>query len=325
MRTNPLLKEMTLADLQRRYNGSLVRYNGQMVLVDDFTIAREGFKIVYTIETGRKSLAFDFNLLDIERPRPRWIYRPEEKKAYYINYLFDRQWHRGFCRSNTQLLSLWPKGGANVKIPSVQLFTVLDGFYTEPFNTIKCSVKDVNKTIADTGIMQLSPYVVISLAGNAKPVVYYREKCIGYFGEVESLFAPEMKELVGDYRNEDNVRTVPSGAAAVKKDERWDAEDDDERNGLANILARAHQGEEIRQGGLLEAAQLQREQLFGMAQGNAAAIQGAPIDPPEVRVPVPPEFERALAEIRARNAAAAAERILGQGARAAQRPAARRR
>jgi len=221
MRVNPLLAEMSVNDLQRRYSGAFVRYKDRIVLVEDFALmAGSAVKFMYTTEKGRVTEQFNPTLLDIERPKPRWIYQAHRKAAYYLNYTFDRQWHRGITRQNTQITCLNAKGVSQVRIPSVELFEVINDFYLAPFHSIKCSMQDVKAQIAKDGFAPLSPYIMIAklnspAIGKEQSYVWYREKCVGGLGDIESIFVQELKELVGDYTNENNAKHVPGGKSAT--------------------------------------------------------------------------------------------------------------
>lgn len=200
MLINPLLKEMDLHDLNRRYSNTFVRYNDEVVFIGEFVPIIGGIEFSYTTIKSRLTKKFNHNLLDITRPQPRWII--SDKRPYYLNYIFDRQWHRGFCKQNSKIRSL----GRDVNLlPSLGCISLLQKFYDDPWEKINISTDEVKKRCMKDGSILLSPQVLVS---GDDLNVYFRELYIGNLGKVYPAFTQELKELVKDYVNEDTAFPV---------------------------------------------------------------------------------------------------------------------
>jgi hypothetical protein len=212
MLTNDLLPEMSVEDINRRYRGSYVRYDNRIVLVDEF-ITRESF--IYTTRKGVFHKAFDWRLLDISRPIPQWFMFDD--KAFYIYYPPARQWHRGFCANNTVIRD---RHGSQQRWPGPLLFAMLEKAYEET-PRLSVTTAEVMQRCAEMGFAVLSPQVLVNSSknknGEISMEVLFREMPIGSFGRVVPAFEHEMKELIGDYVNVNDVSVVPVSKRSAKE------------------------------------------------------------------------------------------------------------
>ena len=210
---NTLLNDMTVEDLHRRYSNTFIRYDGEIIFVHGFDGLNVQKSIKYVTNRGIRVKPFDGNLLDASRPAPRWI-KVDDKSFYYINYLFERQWHRGFCKSNTVVRNRL--GDKTAVGDGMIMFQLLDILYNNNNDQrLRYSMKDVYESVAAGKSLLLSPQILISPDVAKNPLVLFREKVIGYFGKVEKYFVQELKESIGDYVNEDHVQPVSRPARKV--------------------------------------------------------------------------------------------------------------
>lgn len=213
MLVNPLLFDMTTQDLAQRYRNTFAKYDNAISFISNISTK----EIYITTRKGSSVLQFDPRKLDVFRPAPRWVVN--ENDLFYIHYKFNKQFARGFCADNTTILTFNPQGvfGRKLRFPEMKVFNALTTLYDAEINTIRCSVRDVFKELDKQGWMLLSPQVVIIQDEGANNQIFFREKCIGLFGSCNPLFCQEVKELVGDYTNEDDAWHIRNPKAAVKK------------------------------------------------------------------------------------------------------------
>ena len=202
MLANPMLAELTIDDLSSRYEDSFVKYNDSVVLVKSFTASLDGKVIIgFTGLEGYEEKPFDYRLLDISRPLPRWVIVPDGGEAsYFINYTFARQFVRGFNPENTTIRRCRVK--RNI-LPSFACCIILQEFYKEPMKKQRITLKEALNIEADK---LLSSQILLSRNADGDSVdVFFREKYIGVVGKVLREFEQEMTELIGDYVNEHPV------------------------------------------------------------------------------------------------------------------------
>lgn len=202
MLANPMLAELTIDDLSRRYEGSFVKYNDSVVLVKSFTASFGGkVSIGFAGLEGYEEKPFDYRLLDISRPLPRWVIVPDGEEApYFINYTFARQFVRGFNPENTTIRRCRVK--RNI-LPSFACCIILQEFYKEPMKKQRITLKEALNIETDK---LLSSQILLSRNADGDSVdVFFREKYIGVVGKVLREFEQEMTELIGDYINEHPV------------------------------------------------------------------------------------------------------------------------
>lgn len=213
---NPLLKDMGVDDISKRYTNTFVRYDGNILYIQGFTtdfnnVGKNKVNIVYSHKKGLKTDTFNPELLDTYRPPPRWL--KVNQKPFYIHYLFERQWHRGFCRQNTSILGM---GYRYVEIPSMECFDIIEELY-KPSEIIRCTTSKLNKILKE-GPVILSPQIaVIPREDGLINEVFFRERPIGLFGKVEKLFEQELRELISDYENDAPVVPAPDARIKPKK------------------------------------------------------------------------------------------------------------
>lgn len=208
MVTNELLGHMSTEDLSRRYRGSFVRYGGEIILVNDFFSMTE---FSYYTAKGMHTRPFEWPKLDVSRPAPQWF--AYQERAYYLNYLWARQWHRGFCAANTVIRSY---KGPVIRFPQTMHFEMLDIVHKETPRQLFQTTEEVRSMAKDKGCLILSPQILV-IGEYDECNVYFRELNIGPLGNVVATFADELKELIGDYKNVNDVPVVPVPKRPAKK------------------------------------------------------------------------------------------------------------
>lgn len=210
---NLLLKHMDKHDLDRRYSSTYVRYRNRIVYVNNFELGLDKPYINFTDAKGRYSEIFDGDSIDISRPKPCWVLAGRQNpKAYYVNYKFERQWSRGFCQKN----SIIRTAGNNMNLlPKMICLSILEAFYKpRPKNKVSYTLVDVKENLEESSFCLLSPDVLVQRQPiQGRTVVYYKEADIGDFGKIDPLFVQELKELVKDYNNDENLEFADRNAA----------------------------------------------------------------------------------------------------------------
>jgi len=109
MEINQLLANMSIDDLNQRYQNSYIRYGEKVVHVDDFTRSDEDGVIQIGISTtpnmaNRRTIYSDFEwqLVDCTRPEAQYYLFPKigRRVAGYFQPTCTKQYVRGFNRNN---------------------------------------------------------------------------------------------------------------------------------------------------------------------------------------------------------------------------------
>lgn len=186
MLVNPELGNMTEQDLNRRYSNSYVKYGDKIVWVVEFPTRTR-----IAIATGNEVRIEKFNwaLLDVERPRPKWV--QYKKEFFFVSYLMERQFTRGFNYNST---SIWCPNGNHLDIPGPKAPDVFDLFYKkQPYKRL--SVKQIRDELkTSTGVL-LSPQLLVY---GPPGMIMFRDQFLGELGKIGDLFLPEVKELIED-------------------------------------------------------------------------------------------------------------------------------
>lgn len=208
MINNPILAEMSVEDLQQRYLNTFVRYNNKIIYISSIY----NDKYIDVIHThGRENIRFDSHLLDISRPRPRWVIYND--RPYYVYYLFTRQFRRGFSSENTVIQCI------NIIVNinnNASTFDILNKMYMQECEKIKMSTEELLQlTKSHHSCVQLSPQIMVINVGKER-AVFFREKFIGNYGSVDLNFVEELKEHIGDYKNENAVQPIRADEEPAK-------------------------------------------------------------------------------------------------------------
>lgn len=99
------LGEMSIEDLNQRYQETVMRYNGDWVWCLGFVhgaTANQHVMLYRDQEENQQTTQFKWDAVNTER-LPSRFYWTSPKRVGFLSYLTQRQWKRGFSRGNTRL------------------------------------------------------------------------------------------------------------------------------------------------------------------------------------------------------------------------------
>jgi hypothetical protein len=207
MLLNPELAIMLENDINRRYAGSYIRYDKEIVYVHSI----EKAKINYVKSNEGVIKKFEWEKVDCFRPAPRWV--QFNNKFYYVSYLMERQFTRGFSRSSS---SIWNPMDGQVPIPSTKVWGILKELYDPVPKRILTNTNEVLAKLQISEGVLLSPQVLLVNGNNGIVNVFFREYGIGTLKRLNPLFLQEIKELIGDY-DENDARFIPGIEPAAQR------------------------------------------------------------------------------------------------------------
>lgn len=174
----PILKHMNSQDLAQRYQGSWIKYDGQVIFCIGFNQKEGGRKeLIYThnpVDEMSKATTFDFQLLDTRRPKSRWYIVDNE--PIFLSLSVEKQFCRGVNIENCWLFEVDNYFPNKDNILNTFIHEFLDEKNQQVDWKRRSPIKHISEEVSNGELVLLSPYLLICPDGS----IYYRTTLVGH-------------------------------------------------------------------------------------------------------------------------------------------------
>jgi hypothetical protein len=220
MLTNPVIKELSVDDLNQRYDKSYIQYAGEVLYVYDFW--KDNGRIICSALNGDnhkfKIDNLNWQLLNTERPKAGWyqgtdtLHRPW---CVYFRLETKKQFHRGLSEGNHRLFLPHPKLQGRVN-----RFDLFSQTFNGPEQVKRrMTLAEIASTVKARRSVILQPNLCVALSEELPGELwfFYRSTVIAAHteGKGTEIYSPqfedELRESVLDLQIEPKKKVLRSG------------------------------------------------------------------------------------------------------------------